>query len=52
MSFNVFCDTLVELGRNLPLACQSVKAIALVDVAHESGDDKFFFDCFNNQNTA
>jgi hypothetical protein len=51
MPFNVFGDALVQLRRNLPLACHSVKAIALIDVAHESGNNKLFFDCLNNQNT-
>ena len=52
MSFNVFSDAFVQLGRNLSLARQSVKAIALVDVAHESRDYKFLFDCFYNHDTA
>jgi hypothetical protein len=51
MSFDVFSDALVQLGGYLTLACHSVKAVALIDVAHESSDNKFFFDCFNNQNT-
>jgi hypothetical protein len=51
MSFDVFSDTLVQLGGNLSFTCHSVKAVALVDVTHESSNNKLFLDCLNNQNT-